>query len=269
MERLPIFLCLLAFIVTFVVTRGITRMIRAGIGPFRDNVSSSGVHVHHAVPGVALLVVGAFTAVGSGGAVGWSEMAGILVGVGTALVLDEFAMILHLDDVYWSEEGRVSVEMVALAAAVLGLVLLGFRPFEFDGAVDPVSVAVAVISVVLHLGWVAVCAAKGKYRLALFATFIPGLGPVGAIRLARPASWWAARFYDADKTRRAEQRAEKANARRGRRFVRLADLVAGSPNEPRPVDAAESTATPSTDSERSSIGPESAQPTGLRARRGT
>ena len=258
MERLPIFLCLLAFVVTFVATRGVTRMIRAGIGPFRNNVSSSGVHVHHAVPGVVLLVVGAFTAVGSGGEAGWAELAGILVGVGTALVLDEFALILHLDDVYWSEEGRVSVEMVALAAAVLGLALLGFRPFRFDGADDPVAVAVASIAVVMHLVWVAVCAAKGKYRLALFATFIPVIGPIGAIRLAHPASWWADRFYDADKTHRAEKRAETVDARRRRRFDWLADLVAGSPDDPRPVDAADVAATSSTGTGRSLIGPQRA-----------
>lgn len=258
MEQLPIFLCLLAFVVTFVATRGITRMIRAGVGPFRNNVSSSGVHVHHAVPGVVLLVVGAFTAVGSGGDAGWAELAGILVGVGTALVLDEFALILHLDDVYWSEEGRVSVEMVALAAAVLGLALLGFRPFRFDVADDPVSVAIASIVVVTHLVWVAICASKGKYRLALLATFIPVIGPIGAIRLARPASWWADRFYDVDKTHRAEKRAETADARKGRRFDRFADLVAGSPDDPRPVDEAEVAVTSPIGKGRSHVGPQRA-----------
>ncbi len=236
MERLPIFLCLLAFIVTFVATRGITRMIRAGVGPFRNNVSSSGVHVHHAVPGVVLLVVGAFTAVGSAGQTGWAELAGILVGVGAALVLDEFALILHLDDVYWSEAGRVSVEMVALAAAVLGLVLLGARPFELGAADDPASIALAVVAMTMHLVWVVVCAAKGKYRMALLATFVPVIGPIGAIRLARPGSWWADRFYEGDKALRAERRAEAMDARRSRRFDSLADLVAGSPDEPHPAD---------------------------------
>jgi len=60
--RLPLFLCFLAFIITFVVTRVITRLIRAGTGPFGDNVSASGVHVHHAVPGVVLLAGPASTA---------------------------------------------------------------------------------------------------------------------------------------------------------------------------------------------------------------
>jgi len=47
-----------------------------------------------------------------------------------ALVLDEFALILHLEDVSWSDEGRISVEMVSLAIACLGLALIGIRPFD-------------------------------------------------------------------------------------------------------------------------------------------
>jgi hypothetical protein len=54
------FVCFAAFVVTFVATRDITRMIRAGRGPFHDDVSSSGVHIHHAVPGIILLITGAF-----------------------------------------------------------------------------------------------------------------------------------------------------------------------------------------------------------------
>ena len=58
--KLPLFLCLVAFLLTFVATRVITRLIRAGKGPFKDNVSEGGLHVHHAVPGMFLLIIGAF-----------------------------------------------------------------------------------------------------------------------------------------------------------------------------------------------------------------
>ena len=57
----------LSFVLTFLATRAITRMIRAGIGPFRDNVGADGTHVHHAVYGVVLLVLGAVLAVGAAG----------------------------------------------------------------------------------------------------------------------------------------------------------------------------------------------------------
>src|SRR3954453_17031444 len=98
--KLPLLLCSAAFVVTFVTTRVITRMIRAGRGPFRDNVSASGTHVHHAVPGLILLVFGALMALGLNTSQSpWIEIAAVLVGTGASLVLDEFALILHLHDV--------------------------------------------------------------------------------------------------------------------------------------------------------------------------
>ena len=54
--------------------------------------------------------------------------AAVFFGIGAGLVLDEFALILHLDDVYWSEQGRKSVEVVMLTAALVVLVLTGFTP---------------------------------------------------------------------------------------------------------------------------------------------
>ena len=226
--RLALFLCFLAFVVTFLVTRVITRMIRAGKGPFGDNVSDTGLHVHHAVPGVVLLVVGAFLAVGAAGATGWAEVAGILVGIGTSLVLDEFALILRLDDVYWSEEGRVSVEMVALAMACLALVLLGTNPVQVDTTDGTFALAVSIVALLFH-GWVvAMVVRKGKYRMALFGAFLPFVALFGAVRLARPTSGWARRRYGDDKMRRATIRAAAFDARWGTFGRWASDLVAGS-----------------------------------------
>jgi hypothetical protein len=69
--KLPLMLCFLAFVITFVTTRTITRMIRDGRGPFRNQVTASGTHIHHAVPGIILLIIGAFTAVGGPDSLGW------------------------------------------------------------------------------------------------------------------------------------------------------------------------------------------------------
>src|SRR3984885_4445345 len=93
--KLPLMLCFLAFVVTFVVTRTITRMIRDGRGPFRNRVTASGTHIHHSVPGIILLIIGAFTAVGGPDSLGWRSFAAVAGGIGTSLVLDEFALILH------------------------------------------------------------------------------------------------------------------------------------------------------------------------------
>lgn len=106
-------------------------MIRAGKGPFR-NVTPGGVHVHHVVPGSLLMTVGGFTALAGSGH-GWgSGIAAVLFGSGAGLVLEEFALILHLHDVYWTKEGTQSVEVVVITVALAGLLLGGFLPFGVD-----------------------------------------------------------------------------------------------------------------------------------------
>ena len=233
--NLPLFVCFAAFVVTFVTTRIITRMIRAGRGPFHDNVSSSGVHIHHAVPGLILLITGAFMAVATNTSSAWTIVAALLVGIGTSLVLDEFALILHLQDVYWADEGRISVEMVSLAVACLGLLVIGVRPFDVSGdstGEDAVAVAASVALLVLVI---LVCIAKGKYKLALFGAFIPPVALVGAIRLARPRSRWAKRRYGPTKLARASARTTRYDARWGPATDWVSDFVAGKPSQPDPV----------------------------------
>ncbi len=115
---------LIAFLVTFLVVRAITHAIRAGRGPF-GNVSVGGTHLHHLVPGILLVLVTGYLSNAIQPRAGRTTMA-ILFGVGAALTLDEFALWLHLKDVYWQEQGRRSVDIVVIAAALAGLVVLGF-----------------------------------------------------------------------------------------------------------------------------------------------
>jgi hypothetical protein len=235
--RLPLFACLAAFVVTFLTTRGITRLIRAGRGPFKDNVSSTGVHVHHAVPGILLLVAGAFVAVAVDDESAWMVVAAIVVGTGTSLVLDEFALILRLQDVYWAEEGRVSVQIVGLASCTLGLAMLGLNPLGLNGdpsALGWLGTTVAIVTVLIHLSMLVVCVAKGRLTLALIGAFVPLLATVGALRLARPSSRWARRRYDEVKIERAKAREERRAARSGRWALRAGDIVAGAPSNPQP-----------------------------------
>jgi hypothetical protein len=194
-------------------------------------VSASGLHIHHAVPGVIILIVGAFLAVGASGEPGWAELAGVLVGIGTSLVLDEFALILRLDDVYWTQEGQISILMVGLTVALLGLVLIGADPFAVDFENDNLEVGGAFLGIGISLTFVAITVFKGKYRLAPFAFLVPPVGLFGAIRLARPNSRWAKRRYNAPKQQRAVERAEKFDARYGPLATRVANFVAGAPTE--------------------------------------
>ncbi|NYV74785.1 hypothetical protein, partial [Streptomyces sp. UH6] len=185
--KLPLLLALASFLLTFAVTRLVTRAIRAGRGPFR-NVESGGVHVHHVVPGVVLTVAGGFGAVASGTHGFGSWAAAVVFGVGAGLVLDEFALILHLADVYWSEAGRKSVEVVVITAALAGLLLAGFLPFGVDGLNENAreSRGTVAVTVVVHFLVVLTALAKGKARLAVFGLVVPFVALVGAVRLARP-----------------------------------------------------------------------------------
>ncbi len=233
--HLPLLLCFTAFVVTFITTRVITRMIRSGRGPFKDNVSASGVHVHHAVPGVFLLVIGAFTAIAVDLDSPFSLVAGLFVGIGTSLVLDEFALILHLEDVYWTDQGRVSVEIAGLAVACLGLMLIGANPLGFlNEERQTASVITIVSTIALHLGFIVLCVLKGKFRMALLGIFLPPVALIGAIRLALPGSRWARRWYSPKRLARAEARAAR-HAARWEPIMRSAGFgVAGTPADVEP-----------------------------------
>ena len=102
--RRPTFFMVLAFVVTFVVTRFVTHMIRTGRGPFRDN-TVGGVHVHHAVYGIFLLLAAGALEFAYRPDPPGAQILAALFGAGAALTLDEFALWLHLDDVYWGPEG--------------------------------------------------------------------------------------------------------------------------------------------------------------------
>ncbi|MBH1933552.1 hypothetical protein I5Q34_04475 [Streptomyces sp. AV19] len=231
--KLPLLLALAAFVLTFLVTRVITRLIRAGKGPFR-NIRPGGLHVHHVVPGVVLMVIGGFGAVSTGRHGLGAVVAAVLFGTGAGLVLDEFALILHLDDVYWTEQGRKSAEIVVLTAALVGLVLAGFSPFGVNELTpDELQNRSVVVTNTLVNFLIALFAlAKGKPRIALIGTVVPLVALIGAVRLARPGSPWARRFYRhrPRARRRARVRAYRHDARWNAVRNRLHDLVAGAPD---------------------------------------
>ena len=174
--------------------------------------------------------------VGTGSEVPWAEISAVLIGIGTSLVLDEFALILHLQDVYWADEGRISVEMVSLAVACLGLAPDRRQPGQLLGRPagqrhDRRRRAPASL---LHLLLIVLCVAKGKYKWALFGTFIPVVSVVGAVRLARPNSRWAKRRYSADKLDKAKARAAQIGRPLGRPFDWAQRLRGRQAVRPRP-----------------------------------
>ncbi|WP_018333722.1 hypothetical protein [Actinomycetospora chiangmaiensis] len=216
-----------SFVVVFLATRFVTRMIRAGRGPFRD-ASVGGVHVHHLVHGIVLMVLagaGEFVYRPDGG---WRVVLAVGFGAGMALALDEFALWLHLSDVYWSPEGRLSVEAV-LVVGVLGLlVVLGADPFTAD---EPGDVAAFVVGVVLTVLFSVVAALKGKPGSAIIGVVLPVVAVVAAVRLARPRSVWARRRYREGSSKDVRARARFPEGRRTR-WDALVDVLGGVPREP-------------------------------------
>ncbi|MCX4645903.1 hypothetical protein ACWGDS_47030 [Streptomyces sp. NPDC055059] len=234
--KLPLLLALAAFLLTFAATRTVTRLIRAGRGPFR-NVTPGGMHIHHVVPGVILTVIGGFGAVGSGRHGFGASICAVIFGIGAGLVLDEFALILHLADVYWTEQGRQSVEVVVLAAALGLLVLSGFSPLGVNDVTgqEEQGRGTAILTVLINLLFVVLAMFKGKPRLAIVGVLVPFVALFGAIRLARPGSAWAKRWYRRRPKARARSRLRAY--RHDRRWSKLSrgfqDLIGGTPDRER------------------------------------
>ncbi|MBO0833576.1 MAG: hypothetical protein J2P28_13345 [Actinobacteria bacterium] len=109
----------LSFTATFAAVRGITYSIRAGKGPFH-NVSLGGEHLHHYMWGIGMLTgVGAIAVHGEERHRSHPAVA-ITYGSGLALIVDEFALLLDLKDVYWAKQGRLSVDVGIGSIAATG-----------------------------------------------------------------------------------------------------------------------------------------------------
>ncbi|MGH3632880.1 hypothetical protein [Mycobacterium sp.] len=241
--------CLVAFILTFFVTRTFVRYIRrrTELGlPAKwwqpRNVHIGSVHIHHVVIGVVLVMVSGVAMVSLSVNPSRIEFTAVatLFGIGAALVLDEYALILHLSDVYWEEDGRTSVDAVFAAVAVAGLLVLGLHPLMFfialwhDTTHSPVWRAVVIAGMVLTPPLAAVVLLKGKVWTGLIGMFFVVLLFIGAVRLSRPHAPWARWRYNSqlDKMRRALQRERELRRPVVRAKLWLQNVIAGTPRIP-------------------------------------
>ncbi len=235
--KLRLFSFFVAFIATFLFIRFSVRMIRAQVRWWPGNVTPGGVHVHHATFGLIFMCVG-----GVGGLVvqetrsGLAAGAAALLGIGMALVLDEFALVLFLKDVYWSEQGRLSVEVVFIAVALCGLALLGWLPVGITPSSGRETHLETLLGIALvlavNLSLTIVCLLKGKIWSGILGIYISLFALVGAIRLARPGSPWARSRYPGDSRKLARAIAREERYRRPvTRFMTwFQDFVAGGPD---------------------------------------
>jgi hypothetical protein len=135
----PLFSMLASFTVAFGITRGITWTIRTkgGIGPIKDVVVGDR-HIHHFLPGGILALAAGGAAIGTKGDK-LDKYLAFPFGVGVALVLDESALLLELDDVYWTEEGVLSVQIAFAAIAMLSAMAYLIRMLRHSEGQDSES----------------------------------------------------------------------------------------------------------------------------------
>jgi hypothetical protein len=239
--RLPLFCFFVAFVVGFGFIRLSVRLIRAKVRWWPGNIASGSLHVHHMVFGVVFMMIGGVTGiVAPYGSLDWRAGAAALFGLGAALVLDEFALILHLRDVYWSAAGRLSVDAVFAAAGITVLLLLGIVPSVVPSPSDPhastaEAVATIVVSLAVTFTLAVITLLKGKIWTGLFGIFFFPFLIVGAVRLARPGSPWARWHYlrRPRKLARAQRRDDRVRQPVVNLRVRIEDFLAGL-HEPHP-----------------------------------
>jgi hypothetical protein len=218
---------LIAFLVSFLAIRTSARLTRS-VSWWPGGVQSGGVHLHHLVWGICLMLVSGFIAfAGAPLSAPWWHIDAAIFGIGAGFTLDEFALWVHLEDVYWTEQGRSSVDAVVVAVAFGGLIVLGTKPFGLD---DAGSISGTIVTAALVLAFVLLAAAKGRVFLAVLGMFIPILAIYASFRLARPHSVWARRRYNGAKLQRCTQR-YGSTRRLTRLGFRLGDLLAGAPSD--------------------------------------
>jgi hypothetical protein len=207
--REGVFLVFVGFLGSFLFIRTSARLMRSPKVPWwPGSVTTGDLHVHHLVFGIALMLIAPTLAYGIGDEPPWWELTALVFGIGAGLTFDEFALWLHLDDVYWAEEGRRSVDAVVVAAVFMGIVFLGVVPFELDAS-DWELFLISLGGLLIGIGTSAICFLKRRIGHGVAGLFFYPLSFYGAVRLAKPGSPWAKRLYserNPDKQARSEKR---------------------------------------------------------------
>jgi hypothetical protein len=230
--RTSVLLLLAAFLISFLFIRTSARLMRSPkVSWWPGSVKTEGgLHIHHLVFGIVLMLIG--------GTLGfaidesqspWIEIAAVMFGVGAGLTFDEFALWVHLEDVYWSDEGRQSVDAAIIAIAFVALVLTGAFSASLD-TTSPWLIALGIVILVIDIGTILVSFSKFRLLHGMFGLLFYPLALWAACRLAKPNSPWAKRYYG----ERNPEKQARAEARYGHRRVdrfkeRFRDAIGGSP----------------------------------------
>jgi hypothetical protein len=240
----PVAWMFFATLVTFLIARLVTRRIRAHSERPPDDeqrgivgdISLGGVHIHHQVFGILIMLTAGLILISATPQGRALCVVSAVFGVGVGLTFDEFALWLHLKDVYWANEGRASIDAMFCVLVISGVLIGGANLVTGSPGSGSWWLSIALLLVIFAFS--VVCMLKGKIVTGAIGIFLSPIAIVGAIRLAKPDSWWAQRRYSSRPKRRA-----RAEHRFGetyqRRWNRLRDLVAGAPTtEPQPLEPA-------------------------------
>jgi hypothetical protein len=230
-HRQALFLVLVAFLGSFAFIRLSARLSRSPRFTWWPGsvVSESGVHLHHLVWGICLMLAGGILGFALYNSSPGLEICAALFGIGAGLTIDEFALWVYLDDVYWAREGRSSIDAAVIAAGVMLLVLFAGQPINVGGGSAGAIVAAASVSAVL-LVLAGICFAKNRLLHGTIGVFAFPVAIYGAARIGKPGSPWARRFYGQRKLAKAEKRFRPD--RRTERFKEsFRDLVGGETEE--------------------------------------
>jgi hypothetical protein len=229
-----LFLVLAGFILSFAFIRMSTRLMRSPRVTWWPGsvVSDSGVHLHHLVFGIVTMMIGGTLGFAVLGHSPYVEICAFAFGVGAGLTIDEFALWVYLDDVYWAEQGRSSIDATVIAAAGMLLLLLGFSPFSFDTSSFQQTIG-SIAAAAFVFGLVAICFAKQRIMHGTVGFFVFPIAVYGAARIGKPGSPWGRRRYGERRPKKQAKAEERFPPdRRTERFKNaFRDIVGGKPSE--------------------------------------
>jgi hypothetical protein len=232
--RQYLFLVFVGFIGAFGFIRLSARLMRSPRVPWWPGsvVSEGGLHLHHLVFGITMMMAAgviSFSLLATGW---WYEVCAVVFGIGMGLTIDEFALWIYLDDVYWSREGRSSIDASVIALAFMGLILLGGFSISIKAS-TPLSVLSTVVVVIAILALAIVCFLKQRVYHGAIGLLIPPIALYGAVRLAKPSSPWARRFYGERRPERQARAQRRFRPDRATEMVkeRARDLIGGVTGE--------------------------------------
>jgi len=231
-DRQGVFLVLVGFLGSFAFIRMSTRMIRAEVSWWPGNIESEGgLHVHHLVFGIITMMVAGTIGFAAFGHSPLTEICAFFFGVGTGLTIDEFALWVYLEDVYWAEQGRSSIDATVIAAALIGMIVIGINPFESHG--EGATAIESILSWLIIIFFIAGAFLKGRRMHGILGVVFAPLAVYATCRIGKPDSAWAHRRYGAKhpkKQAKAERRFHPG--RRTDRFKEaFRDIVGGKPSQ--------------------------------------